>query len=200
MSKIKQKLSTKNASIPSDVPASEALDASITLPPMWLLKESHAPKVSKFGKGEITYQILADMERTDLLIAITGNKGGGYFSREKITFRAVEACLTQIESTVPFPSSTFKHAFTGRSSNNAGFLVAILRAEGLINATSGPGTKYEQAGDWSVWRHNMLAEPGTLIEAVSSTASDETALSDKSSGRKTLRLPAKKTEEDGEIS
>lgn len=158
----------------------------------WLLKSSNASKVSKYGKGEVNYQVTSDMDRRDLHIQITGNAGGGYFSREKVPFHAIEACLAGMDAHQPFPSSAFKQAFSGRSSNNSGFMVAILRAEGLISATSAPGIKYEKSGDWNAWKQTLLAEPGSLITEPRPQEQLPSSVSSSSSSRGTLRLPKKK--------
>ncbi|OWY34643.1 hypothetical protein [Herbaspirillum aquaticum] len=158
----------------------------------WLLKASTAAKVGKFGKGAIAYAVTTDSDRLTLHIQITGNEGGGYFSREKVPFDAIEACLAGTETEQAFPSSTFKHAFSGRSSNNSGFMVAILRAEGLISVSATPGTKYEKSGDWQAWKASMLAEPGSLITEQNAQEQLPSNADSSSPSRGTLRLPKKK--------
>src|SRR5471030_2824043 len=113
-----------------------ALDSAIT-PSFWLLKDGTAPKLGARAEGGIRYQVLADHDRQHLYIAITGNESGGYFSRERVPFDKIEACLDALDADKPFPSKTFKEAFIGRSSNNAGFLVAAMRKEGLLCSFAG---------------------------------------------------------------
>ena len=74
----------------------------------WLLKEGTAPKLGARAEGSINYNVLADNERQLLFIAITGNKGGGYFSKEHVDISKIEACLDTTASAKPFPSKTFK--------------------------------------------------------------------------------------------
>lgn len=62
------------------------------------------------------------------------------------------------------PSKCFKEAFVGRSSNNSGFLAAILRAEGLLIPAAEAENRHMAAADWQAWQVAALAEPGTLIE------------------------------------
>ena len=50
-----------------------------------------------------------------------------------------------------------KAAFTGRSSNNAGFLAAILHAEGLLSRATDSETKHVCTGDWASWKVSLLA-------------------------------------------
>jgi hypothetical protein len=130
----------------------------------WLLKTAIAKKIGKLAEGGIGYQILSNADRQDLLICITSNSGGGYFSRERVPFDKVEACLNSHTPDKPFPSKLFKSAFVGRSSNNAGFLAAILRAEDLLAPAPDSETQHIASGDWAEWKKSMLAESGTRIE------------------------------------
>lgn len=130
----------------------------------WLLKEGTAPKLGARAEGSVNYNVLADKKRQQLFISITANKGGGYFSKEHVEISKIEECLDTSTSARPFPSKTFRDAFIGRSSNNAGFLVAILRHEGLIAAAPEAETQHVRSEDWSTWKKTMLAEAGKLIE------------------------------------
>jgi hypothetical protein len=151
--------STESAT-PADATMPEATDTQS----FWLLKDGTAPKLGARAEGSINYNVLVDNERQLLFIAITGNKGGGYFSKEHVDVSKIEACLDTTASAKPFPSKTFKEAFVGRSSNNAGFLVAVLRHEGLLAAAPEAETQHVQSGDWPAWKKAMLAEAGKLIE------------------------------------
>lgn len=163
---------------------------------LWLLRAGTAKKVSKYGDGSITYQVLADADRAAIYIAITGNNGGGYFSRERVSFDAIEACLNRCDASKPFPSKTFKPAFVGRSSNNSGFLVAVLRAEDLLCQAQEVAAKHEVAADWAAWKNAVLAEPGTLIEVDGGEASPSPAqpapIPEHTEHKQTLKLPGKK--------
>ncbi|MFM9435996.1 hypothetical protein ACFDR9_003072 [Janthinobacterium sp. CG_23.3] len=162
----------------------------------WLLKEGTAPKLGARAEGSINYNVLADNERQLLFIAITGNKGGGYFSKEHVDITKIEACLDTATSAKPFPSKTFKDAFVGRSSNNAGFLVAVLRHESLLAAAPEAETQHIQSGDWAAWKKTMLAEAGRLIEIGTKDADkkpiDTEAIPDHKEHKKTLSLSRKK--------
>lgn len=105
----------------------------------WRLKLATANKLGKRAEGSIHYQILADIDRHDLFISITANDSGGYFSSEVVPLAKVQACLDKYEASTPFPSKALNDAFVGLSSNNAGFLSAILRSEGVLNAAPDAG-------------------------------------------------------------
>lgn len=94
-------------------------------------------------------------ESKKLLIAIAGNENGGYFSRERVSFQKVRECLNSFPNK-SFPSNALRDAFFGRSSNNAGFLAAVLSAEGLIAADSTAGSLHKAIGDWPAFEEAML--------------------------------------------
>lgn len=129
-----------------------------------LLKSANARKLGKQSEGRIGYQILGNTDRTSLYMTITENSGGGYFSREIVQFQKVEACLAKQNQDKPFPSKSFKEAFVGRSSNNAGFLAAILRAEGLLAAAPTSESQHLVTDTWADWKKSLLSTPGKLVE------------------------------------
>ncbi|MYM96491.1 hypothetical protein [Duganella vulcania] len=176
------------SSIPTDATSPEAAIAQS----FWLLKEGIAPKLSARSEGSIGYNVLADIDRQQLFIAITSNRGGGYFSKERVGFTKIEACLDTSLPAKPFPSKTFKQAFVGRSSNNAGFLTTALRNEGLITAAPEAETQHV----WSAWKKAMFAEPGKLIEIGIKDADkkplEAEPVADHMEHKKTLTVPRKK--------
>ena len=122
------------------------------------LKTDTAQKLGRTGGG-ITFKVLADPERQQLFLTIVGNDGGGYYSREVVAFDAVEACLP-VDRAQPLAAKAFAPAFVGRSSNNPGFMAAILRAEGLLVGVEDKPHQHLVAGDWAAWRATLLALPG----------------------------------------
>lgn len=181
----------------SPAPADATTPEVIIKQSFWLLKERTAPKLGARAEGGISYHVLADTDRQHLFIAITGNQSGGYFSREQVPFDKIEACLDTFQSAKPFPSKAFKEAFSGRSSNNAGFLVAVLRSEGLLAAAPEAETQHVRCGDWSAWKKTMLAEVGVLIPPTVTNGGkkqDEGEPEpDHKEHKKTLTIPKKKS-------
>lgn len=179
----------------SSAPADATTPKAAITQSFWLLKEGTAPKLGPRAEGSIGYNVLADLNRQLLFIAITTNKGG-YFSKEHVDITTIEACLDTFTPAKPFPSKTFKAAFVGRSSNNAGFLTTVLRNEGLIGAAPEAETQHVRSGDWSAWKKVMLAEAGKLIEIGIKDADIKPLktepFSDHSGHMKTLSLPRKK--------
>lgn len=132
--------------------------------PCWLLKTAMAPKLGKQAEGEIGYQILTGSDRQEPMIQIVSNDSGGYFSKEAVCFSCVAACVDQHPKDQPFPSKLLQTAFTGRSSNNAGFLAAILRAEGLLAVAPDAEGRHVLSSDWGAWKELTLARPGQAVD------------------------------------
>lgn len=172
--------------------------AEVVLFPFWLLNAGTAKKLGQHSAGILNYHVVADNDRRDLLIAVTKNEGGGYFSRERVPFRAIVACLEKYKSGEPFVSKVLKDVFVSKSANNAGFLCAVLHALGLLSAAAVAKTQHVVTGDWPLWEKTMLAETGTRIELPSEIGGEipagTVAAPDHKDHRKTLEIPAKKAQ------
>ncbi|CAN7473678.1 hypothetical protein LJR289_003145 [Pseudoduganella sp. LjRoot289] len=165
----------------------QAISEEVAKVPYWLLKDGKCRKLGKQSEGGIKYQLLASDDRAHLHIRITQNEGGGYYSKELVSFSQVEECLSHCDPEKPFPSKTLKDAFVGRSSNNAGFLAAILREEGLLDAAKEPDSQHMLSADIAAWKQAALSPQGTKIEIYAPSAFDlPTPVS-----KKTLTLPSK---------
>ena len=170
--------------------------AEVSLIPFWLLNAGTAKKLGQYSDGILNYHVLADKERRGLLIAVTRNEGGGYFSRERVPFRTIVTCVEKYKAGVPFVSKVLKDVFISKSANNAGFLCAVLHALGLLAAAPAAKTQHVVTGDWRIWEKTMLAETGTPIELPTETGGEipvgSVAVPDHKDHRKTLEIPAKK--------
>jgi len=183
---------------PAIVQSSIASDASVEVAytPFWLLKAGTAKKLGQHSSGILNYHVLADKDRLDILIAVTRNEGGGYFSRERVPFRTIVTCLEKYKSGAPFVSKILKDVFTSKSANNAGFLCAVLHALGLLAAAPEAKTQHVVIGDWPHWEKTMLAETGTRIELPTEIGDEKLAESDAvpdhKGHKKTLEISPKK--------
>lgn len=124
------------------------------------LKLATARKTSQRATGEVTYRVLCDEQRERLFIAIVSNDRGGYFSKEIIPIDGVEPCLVPFADGRPLPARVLRDAFVGKSVNNAGFLAAILRAEGLLSSVPDAVHQHRLAGNWPDWKASMLCADG----------------------------------------
>lgn len=114
------------------------------------VREERIPKLSPRARGLLTYVVGVGASGMCYL-AVTANEGGGYFSREWVSLASVRACLADfLARTESFPTALLQAVYANRSVNNACFLVAILRHEGLLVAGD-PPTLHRCAGEWEVW-------------------------------------------------
>lgn len=173
-------------------------DTAIALAKFWLLEEGTAKKLGLRSTGTLNYQVLANHERKNLFIALTKNDEGGYYSKERVNLLSIEACLGAHKAGKPFPSKALKDAYKSKSSNNAGFLTATLRALGLTAAAPEAESKHIVTGDWDVWRKTMIAKAGTLIELPADADAEKQVqpepLPDHKEHTKMIETPTKKPE------
>ena len=138
-----------------------------------ILLSGSAEKIGKRAQGRVYYQIFTDIDRQEISVAITGNDSGGYFSREAIPFRDIEACLGTHAESKGFPTKIFRGVFASRSVNNAGFLAAILTALRLITRAPDSDTQYVVSGDPTSFKAALLANSVVALE-VNDTAVSQT--------------------------
>lgn len=122
------------------------------------LATATAQKLGRNGGG-ITFKVLADAERRQLFLTITGNDGGGYFSREVVTLDAIERCLPS-DRTQPFAAKVFARSFQGKSANQPGFCAAVFRSLGLLGPVENKPHLHIVTTDWTAWKSEMLTREG----------------------------------------
>ncbi|MBQ0721694.1 MAG: hypothetical protein KBT88_16150 [Gammaproteobacteria bacterium] len=102
-------------------------------PDLLILHRATCPKLSDRAKGGLDYQVGYSPAATELYLRVVSNQSGGYFSKEWVPLTAIQTCLASvIQSDGSFTAPTLVPAFISKSQNNAGFLAAVLREEGLI--------------------------------------------------------------------
>jgi hypothetical protein len=91
------------------------------------------------------------------------NDGGGQFSREWVPFERLRTCFSPAVLTgQPFKAAALSSggAFVGKSSTNAGFMCAVIRAEGLAYEDGDHRGMSLLCGDFDAWTRAVLdAEP-----------------------------------------
>jgi hypothetical protein len=106
------------------------------------LKRSSCRTLS--GKSTLHYEFGLDAKQT-LLIRVTTCTGGGFFSKEWASLSAIRTALQKskaVTAILLFP------LFKGKSVNTPGYLLAVLRAEKLIQALPGKTRIHELCPDW----------------------------------------------------
>ncbi len=127
--------------------------------PIQILVRYTASKLSPRSEGLIFYAIGRHEVSGELFLKITGNQGGGLHSKEWIELSAVDEILQSLPADKPFKSSVMKKLFKSGSANNAGFLCAILRSDGM---------KLLKKADGNPMLHELVADYSQRLSALSS--------------------------------
>jgi hypothetical protein len=118
-----------------------------------LVRSGSAPKL-RDGKLLVHYEL--GESNKELSLRITANDKDGLFSREILPLKQVTSCLSKQPKGAMFSSSIFSSVFTKKSSNNAGFLAAILRAEKVL-----------QPVEDKLYQHKLVIDPKDLEKHLS---------------------------------
>ena len=117
------------------------IDEQTSSPIKIIVEHAQALKLSPKTVNHVFYQLgVNEIEKT-VHIRMSGNEGGGLHSKKWVSLNHIIALLDEYQTTSDTPkeikSIVLKPAFTGGSSNNSGFMAAILRddAIGLLRAT-----------------------------------------------------------------
>ena len=103
-----------------------------------IYKTATASKLSLRSTGLLTYQLGYVESSSQLFVRLQENETGGYFSKEWVPTDEIDRCLSAFATTkTSFTAVALKECFLSKSQNNAGFLAAVLKAEGLIHCESG---------------------------------------------------------------
>lgn len=124
------------------------------------VKTQSAQKSGQNSQGSISYSVLRDADSHDAYICLRSNDAGGYHSKEAVPLGAIKACIDGVSDQHPIPAKVFKGAFRSRSANNSGFLVAVLRHEGLLLPAPDAAHKHIVGGSWDDWLKAVLSEMG----------------------------------------
>lgn len=123
-------------------------------PDVTIVRKATAPKLSPRGEGGIDYEVGRVGE--DVYIRIEKNHGGGSCSREWVPAGKIRDALTPaMHRGEPFKSNALASAFVGKSQCNSGFLVAVLRSEGLFQPDTERKGMSRLAGDLDAWELGM---------------------------------------------
>ena len=107
-----------------------------------VLKRASCPTLS--GKSTLHYELGLDAKQTALFRIITCT-GGGFFSKEWVSLPSVRSALQKskaVTAILLFP------LFKGKSVNTPGYLLAVLRAEKLIQPLPGKTRVNEFCPHW----------------------------------------------------
>ena len=104
-----------------------------------VLKTATCPSLS--GKTTLTYEIGAN--GAEILARVTRSSGSGTFSKDWVALSRIHAALEK-NGAKPITLATLGPLFRGLSANTAGFLLAVLKHEGLVRAREDQARAYER--------------------------------------------------------
>lgn len=125
-----------------------------TQPVIRILKTASCPSLS--GKSSLTYQVGCNPE-SDIYLRIHANKGGGFFSNEWVALGAIRDVLEHNASLTCF---SFVAVFKGKSTNTPGFMLAVLKQEGMVIPSTDVQRRYVMSAPDS-----FMAEVHALMDA-----------------------------------
>lgn len=82
-------------------------------------------------KSKLTYHV--GILGSEIQLKIHANSGGGFFSEEWVPLSDI---VDRLPPAGPFTSRVLNTLFTGKSTNTPGFLMAVLRNEGLVQPST----------------------------------------------------------------
>ena len=107
---------------------------------MRILKTGECPSLS--GKSTLTYQIGLEGDKK-VFLSLTRNSGSGIFNKDWFDIEEIYSLLASQKK--PVTSGSLKELFDGKSSNSAGFVLAVLLNEGLVKVSPG-NSHYDLVG------------------------------------------------------
>jgi len=110
-----------------------------------ILFRGTCPKMTARGKGDLSYELGIDEDTADSYVRISGNDSSGAFCNEWLNLGKIRTRLAEQEKT--FSATVMESLFHGRSSNNHGYLAAVLIAEQVLALLPGKPVMLS-IGDW----------------------------------------------------
>lgn len=111
------------------------------------------------GDSTLTYHIGCNSE-SEILLRIVNNTNSGIFNKEWIKLNAIFEAFDKHPSDEPIESSVLAPLFQGTSTNSPGFLLAVLRNEGLVSRLQGKPHYFERMNP-----EKFMAEIENLIQS-----------------------------------
>ena len=123
-----------------------------------IVLEGKSKKLSPKTTFHVFYEVAVSEDDNELYLRLSSNEGGGLHSKEWIKVDSILELLDQQDDR-PFKSTVFKSVFKGASANNAAFLAAAIRGEGLglIGASEKSVFLHVVTGDYADRKAALLA-------------------------------------------
>ena len=111
------------------------------------------------GDSTLTYHIGCNSE-SEILLRVVNNTNRGIFNKEWIKLNSIFEAFDKNPSDEPIESSLLAPLFQGTSTNFPGFLLAVLKNEGLVSRLQGKTHYFERVNP-----EKFLAEIEGLIQS-----------------------------------
>ena len=128
---------TKAAKVTTGKPSTTKATTEL---PLRILKIGRCPTVS--GKSTLTYHVGCTAESV-IKLRLYGNSGNGFLNQDWIPWTAIQARLEPQLGATSFTSQVLHSLFDGKSLNSPGFLMAVLKAEGVVRVSTVKRRCYE---------------------------------------------------------
>ncbi|EXI73243.1 MAG TPA: hypothetical protein DIT03_02540 [Candidatus Accumulibacter sp.] len=125
---------------PATPKAVKAVKTVPAVPSLRILKIGHCLTVS--GKSTLTYHVGCTPESA-IQIRLYTNSGKGFLNQDWIPWTAIQERLKPQSGETFFTSQVLHALFRGKSLNSPGFLMAVLKAEGVVKASAVKRRCYE---------------------------------------------------------
>lgn len=128
-----------------------------------VLKSGTCPKLSPKSTDKLEYQIALNSDDQDLYIRISGNSGGGLFSKAWIKLEDVFTVLDKEKDKI-IKSAALRPVMKGGSANNCGFMSAILREIHLLEPSPASTFSHQLASGYENVKAELRGLSGTSGE------------------------------------
>ena len=132
---------TKAAKVTTGKPSTTKATTEL---PLRILKIGRCPTVS--GKSTLTYHVGCTAESV-IKLRLYGNSGNGFLNQDWIPWTAIQERLEPQLGATSFTSQVLHSLFDGKSLNSPGFLMAVLKAEGVVRVSTVKRRCYEPVKD-----------------------------------------------------
>jgi hypothetical protein len=102
--------------------------------PMRILRVATCPSLS--GRSDLTYHVGCHRDTKAIALRLWSNTAAGMFSKDWISMADISQALS---GATKITSASLQPLYAGTSRNNAGFMLALLKGEGIVASTADRG-------------------------------------------------------------
>lgn len=118
-----------------------------TEPVVRILYHGESPKLTPRGIGNLEYELGIHEESDDAYVRIAGNASSGAYNSKWVGVNEIREVLEKLEEET-FRAIVFQELYKSQSTNNHGFLGAILKAEGVLVGVEKPPSMLQMC-EWT---------------------------------------------------